>query len=145
MKKLWRIAFLLPLLAWYYPMQFLMGISYVMVPFLIYVLFKEHKHKVVLRKQIELDFERFNQSKYEEMSGNDFMTTMQDNGLLGEYKLFCALEELGEQHILTNLYIPKKRNQTSEVDLLVINRKGIHVFESKNYSGKVRGNETRDK
>lgn len=126
-------------------MQYLMGISYVMVPFLIYVLFKEHKHKVTLRKQIELDFEQFSQSKYEEISGNDFMTTMQDNGLLGEYKLFRALEELGEQYILTNLYIPKKRNQTSEVDLLVINRKGIHVFESKNYNGKIFGNDTRDK
>ena len=116
-----------------------------MVPFLIYVLLKEHKHKVILRKQIESDFEHFSQSKYEEISGNDFMTTMQDNGLLGEYKLFRALEELGEQYILTNLYIPKKRNQTSEVDLLVINRKGVHVFESKNYNGRIFGNDTRDK
>lgn len=115
------------------------------VPLLLFVLYREYRHKVKREKQIKKDFKEFNQSKYSEMSGNDFMTTMTDNGLLGEYNLFKNLEYIGEKYILTNLYVPKKKNKTAEIDLIVINRKGIHVFESKNYKGRIRGDEKCDK
>ena len=43
--------------------------------------------------------------------------------------------------ILRNVYLPKENGQTSEIDLLYITEKGIFVFESKNYSGWIFGND----
>ncbi|HAE53311.1 MAG TPA: DNA-binding protein [Ruminococcus sp.] len=41
--------------------------------------------------------------------------------------------------ILKNLYIPTNNNETTEIDMIYITRKGIFVVESKNYSGIVSG------
>ena len=43
--------------------------------------------------------------------------------------------------ILRNVYLPKYNGETSEVDVVFITQKGIFVFESKNYSGWIFGNE----
>lgn len=43
--------------------------------------------------------------------------------------------------VLRNVYIPKENGETSEIDVLFITQKGIFVFESKNYSGWVFGDE----
>ena len=43
--------------------------------------------------------------------------------------------------ILKNVYLPKDNGETSEIDLLYITQKGIFVFESKNYSGWIFGDE----
>ncbi len=43
--------------------------------------------------------------------------------------------------ILRNLYLPKENGETSEIDLIYITQKGIFVFESKNYSGWIFGDE----
>ena len=42
---------------------------------------------------------------------------------------------------LRNVYIPKANGQTSEIDVMYITEKGIFVFESKNYSGWIFGDE----
>lgn len=42
---------------------------------------------------------------------------------------------------LRNVYIPKDNGETSEIDVMFICQKGIFVFESKNYSGWIFGNE----
>lgn len=42
---------------------------------------------------------------------------------------------------LRNIYVPKSDGQTSEIDLVYITQKGIFVFESKNYSGWIFGDE----
>ncbi len=42
---------------------------------------------------------------------------------------------------LRNIYLPNDNGETSEVDLIYITRKGIFVFESKNYSGWIFGDE----
>jgi hypothetical protein len=46
--------------------------------------------------------------------------------------------------ILRNVYLPKGEGseETSEVDVIFITQKGIFVFESKNYSGWIFGNES---
>ncbi len=44
--------------------------------------------------------------------------------------------------ILRNVYVPKADGTTSEIDVLFITVKGIFVFESKNYSGWVFGDES---
>lgn len=47
--------------------------------------------------------------------------------------------------ILRNIYVPKDNGETSEIDLLYITQKGIFVFESKNYSGWIFGDEKSQK
>lgn len=42
---------------------------------------------------------------------------------------------------LRNLYVPKDSGDTSEIDVVYITQKGIFVFESKNYSGWIFGDE----
>ncbi len=46
-----------------------------------------------------------------------------------------------EGKTLKNVYIPKEDGENSEIDLLYITQKGIFVFESKNYSGWIFGDE----
>lgn len=43
--------------------------------------------------------------------------------------------------ILRNIYIPRNNGETSEIDVIFITQKGIFVFESKNVSGWIFGNE----
>ena len=49
-----------------------------------------------------------------------------------------------EERILNNVYIPYK-DKTSEVDVLLLHETGIYVFESKNYSGWIFGDENQYK
>lgn len=42
---------------------------------------------------------------------------------------------------LFNIYLPKTNNETTEIDVLLICCKGVFVFESKNFSGWIFGNE----
>ena len=42
---------------------------------------------------------------------------------------------------LRNVYVPKENGETSEIDLVYITKKGIFVFESKNYSGWIFGDD----
>ena len=56
-----------------------------------------------------------------------------------ELKLVKLLGRKGKT--LRNVYLPKDNGETSEVDLIYITQKGIFVFESKNYSGWIYGDE----
>nr|WP_325229211.1 NERD domain-containing protein [uncultured Oscillibacter sp.] len=64
-----------------------------------------------------------------------------DPGHFGEYLIEYALNSLpGYSKQLCNVYLPYK-NRTSEVDVIMIHETGIYVFESKNYSGWIFGDE----
>ena len=54
------------------------------------------------------------------------------------YKYLKDFENQGAK-FLFNIYIPKKGNETTEIDVLMISSKGLFVFESKNYSGWIFG------
>ena len=56
-----------------------------------------------------------------------------------ELKLVNFMGRKGK--VLRNIYIPKDNDETSEVDVVYITQKGIFVFESKNYSGWIFGDE----
>jgi hypothetical protein len=85
---------------------------------------------------------KFQGSKYQQESGNNFIKTLLDRGNYGEFLTFTQLEKLnGHYKLLTNLYIPKKDGSMTEVDLLMLSEKGLYVFESKNYSGWIFGDE----
>ena len=68
----------------------------------------------------------------------------QNKGQFGEYLLEYAVTNHnipGNLYVFHNLYIPWQ-GRYSEIDLLMLHEKGIFVFESKNYSGWIFGNET---
>ena len=71
-----------------------------------------------------------------------------DTGASGERILYNTLTKrlkIPENQIFRNVYIPVKNNKTSEIDLLVISKKGIFVFECKNYGGNIYGDAKRKK
>ncbi|MCI8388260.1 MAG: NERD domain-containing protein [Clostridiales bacterium] len=72
---------------------------------------------------------------------------MRDTGMLGEYMTYRELKtyEADNGKFLFNLYIPKGDDATTEIDLILICSKGIFVFESKNYSGWIFGNENQSR
>lgn len=60
----------------------------------------------------------------------------------GEFLIYSCLEDMGEEHkLLANVYLPKGDGKTTETDLIMISATGIYVFESKNYSGWIFGDE----
>ena len=66
-----------------------------------------------------------------------------DVGAYGEYLtqyLFNSVRFKGYYKTLQNIYVPYK-DSTSEIDVLVVHKKGIYVIESKNYSGWIFGSE----
>ena len=87
-------------------------------------------------------YKTYKRSGYSEASGNSFWAVVSDRGCYGEFLTFSYLEKLDGYHkLLVNLYIPKKDGSTTEVDLIMISEHGIYVFESKNYSGWIFGDE----
>lgn len=85
---------------------------------------------------------KFKGSNYKNDSGNTFLQTVFNVGNNGEYLTYTELERLnGYNKLMTNIYIPKKDQTTTEIDLMMISETGIYVFESKNYSGWIFGDE----
>lgn len=85
---------------------------------------------------------KYKNSLYRSASGNSFFKTAFNKGNYGEFLTYYSLEKMeGKHKLLTNLYIPKKDGNTTEIDLVMISESGIFVFESKNFSGWIFGNE----
>jgi len=89
-------------------------------------------------------FRRKRRRKRKSYSSQSTVDDVLVKGELGEKRLLAALEVF-EKHgakVLSNLYIPKTNDEeTTEVDAVLIHRKGFFVFEAKNYSGWIFGNE----
>lgn len=63
-------------------------------------------------------------------------------GLQGEQLLLERVQKLpGKKRILSNVYIPRGNRTTTEIDLILISRKGIFVVENKNMSGHLSGDD----
>ena len=87
-------------------------------------------------------YNRYQRTAYNDASGNSVFDTLFDDGKFGEFLIYSSLEDLGEQQkLLTNVYLPKGDGTTTEIDLIMISATGIYVFESKNYSGWIFGDE----
>jgi hypothetical protein len=72
-----------------------------------------------------------------------FLSSPHRRGAVGERRIRRRLARFEKEgaKLLSNIYIPKTNGGTSEIDLLLIHPKGLFVFESKNYSGWIFGNE----
>lgn len=85
---------------------------------------KKRKRKASSRKQVEID--SFTKG------------TLGETAILKELRRF---EKSGAK-VLANLYIPKTNDEeTTEVDAVLLHRKGFFVIEAKNYNGWIFGNE----
>ena len=71
-----------------------------------------------------------------------------DAGNSGEQIIYITLRDkihIPEKQILRNVYVPTIDGKTSEIDILVISRKGLLIFECKNYAGNIYGDMKRKK
>lgn len=72
------------------------------------------------------------------------MMNYENPGQFGEFSTEFALTNhnlKGKLIVLKNIYVPHQ-DKTSEIDLLMIHEKGFFVFESKNYSGWIFGDDS---
>ena len=86
---------------------------------------------------------RFNQTTYHKSTGNSWFATVSDKGRYGEYLIYKQLRFHEKQgaRFLFNVYFPKGNGETTESDVIMITSSGFIVFESKNYSGWIFGDE----
>ena len=86
---------------------------------------------------------KYEKTLYFVQTGNPFNKVMQDIRLIGEYFTYQCIAPLnGYKKFIFNCYLPKADGETTEVDVILLHESGIYVFESKNYSGWIFGNES---
>ena len=87
-------------------------------------------------------FLKYRKSSYKDASGNSFLQILFAKGNYGEFLITSRLKKLEMyDRLLTNVYLRKSDGSTTEIDILMIAETGIYVFESKNYSGWIFGDE----
>ncbi len=81
---------------------------------------------------------------YFKSTHRSFFSVHFDKGAFGEYNIYMYLRgyEANGAKLLFNCYLPKNNNETSEIDVIMIYRSGIYVFESKDYGGWIFGSES---
>ena len=64
-------------------------------------------------------------------------------GKIGEARVSNAIEkkDVGYEFVINNLVLNVGENKTAQIDHVLINRNGIFVIETKNYSGRIYGHE----
>ena len=89
------------------------------------------------------EINKYMDSTYYAVTHAQYKSVKEDLGRYGEYLIYDDLRsyEAEGSKFLFNIYIPKENDETSEIDVLMISRKGLFVFESKNYNGWIFGNE----
>lgn len=90
-----------------------------------------------------LKIRKYNKSSYYKITKVNYFGVKFDKGKYGEYLIYKYLMGLEQQgaKFLFNIYVPKNDEETTEIDVLMVSRKGLFVFESKNYSGWIFGSE----
>ena len=87
------------------------------------------------------EIRKYNKSIYKLITKKSYFDVILNKGSAAEYYTWDILQQQPEyKKVLINLYIPNKEN-TSEIDSILINQYGIFVIESKGYSGWIFGNE----
>ena len=96
-----------------------------------------------LQKHQEKQLQEYYMSDYYKCTGLSLQQVYADDGKRGEFQIYRRLKYLERDgaKFLFNVYIPKKDGTTTEIDTLMICKKGVVVFESKNYGGWIFGDE----
>lgn len=93
-------------------------------------------------QQIHQALERdYYNSTYFLATKNEYNNMLNNKGLYGEYKIFQTLQAFEEYgaRFLFNCYLPTEYGETTEIDVILLYKDGIFVFESKNYNGWIYG------
>ena len=87
---------------------------------------------------------RYKRSQYFKVTGNTQDDLKNDSGKSSEYNIYASLHEYEKKgaRFLFNTYIPLAKGGTTELDALMICKKGIFVFESKSRYGWIEGKES---
>lgn len=87
---------------------------------------------------------RYKATSYYRITKNPYRLTMEDKGRFGEYQIYRRLSfyERDGGKFLFNCYLPGENRETTEIDVILIHKSGVYVFESKNYSGWIYGRES---
>lgn len=87
---------------------------------------------------------KYKEGAYYQITKNSYSSVKYDKGKHAEYLTYASLRHLENNggKFLFNALIPTVSNKTTEIDVLLICSKGLFVFECKNYSGWIFGNET---
>lgn len=98
---------------------------------------------VVISAYYVVKISAYNRTCYKAVTHNSYFTTMRDKGKRGEYEIYRCLKghEKRGCRFLFNVYLPKTNCKTTELDVLMIAPECVFVFESKNYSGWIFGND----
>lgn len=95
---------------------------------------------------VGVDYVSYKKTLYKDKSGVGFFKMYSNKGYYGEFTLYqkmCKL--LGEERVLTNIYLDGHTTKTTEIDVISVTNKGIYVFEMKNYGGYIYGSENDQK
>lgn len=105
----------------------------IIMPFIIYKIIKTVQYKkTAYYKETKTPLKKVN---------------IMNKGARGEYLLYKNLSPMEKENckFLFNIYIPNDKGELTEIDVIMICKEGIFVFESKNYSGWIYGDETQRK
>lgn len=85
----------------------------------------------------------YKRTTYYKETGISYLKVRTDSGRFGEYLVYKYLSVLEKDgcKFLFNVYLPKENNETTELDVIAICKNAVFVFESKNYSGWIFGDE----
>ena len=85
----------------------------------------------------------YKKTDYYKTTHKSFFSMRFNKGNYGEYLTYKYLRgyESDGAKFLYNCYLSKDNGETTEIDVLMIHKSGIYVFESKNYSGWIFGSE----
>lgn len=86
---------------------------------------------------------QYKKTTYYKVTGHSYLAVRFDTGLYGEYLTYKCLRRYEKEgaKFLFNCYLPRDNGETTEIDVLMIYKSGLYVFESKNYSGWIFGSE----
>lgn len=104
--------------------------------------FKDKPGKIV-KFPTESEQTKYYESTYFQATRKTYQEVLNDTGRYGEYLIYDYLKDFQNSggKFLFNCYLNKENDQTTEIDVMLIHYNGIFVFESKNYSGWIFGNE----
>lgn len=86
---------------------------------------------------------KYKKTHYYRITHRPYLKMRRSTGSYGEYLIYNNLRSLEKEgRLLFNVYLPKEDGTTTEIDVLLIHKSGLYVFESKNYSGWIFGTES---
>lgn len=101
---------------------------------LLYLLLMLHGHKREGKENVDAYYA----SEYYRQTRLSWERVINDRGRRGEYHAYKALHAaFPDARFLFNVYVPTRKGETSEIDIVMITTRGVVVVESKNMQGDI--------